>query len=226
MNISKDFLELFKISSFNLVSDSFTTLAILNKINKNTWYFSIANQLQNDNDIFLEVIFNNQKSIQIKTLIIEKGENFCTLELINTSESELNPFIKKIKSLEYLDDKYGRRKEDRFKITKENYKSFSLKSLEQKIIINNIYKPCALIDISFHGIQIVTIYDNDIKKIDNFKIEIEFNEKKIILDAHKVYISLKKSNQSNKLFANISCQLLEPINYFWKEQLFNYINKI
>lgn len=226
MNISKDFLDLFNISSFNLISESITTIAILNKINGNIWHFSIANQFNNDNDLTLEVIFINKKSIQIKTSIIELGENFCTLELINTSESELNPFITKIKNLEYLDKKYGRRKEERFKINKDNYKKFSLKSLEQRVIINNIYKPCALVDVSFHGIQIVTIYDNDIKKIDNFKIAIDFDEKKIILDAHKVYISLKKSNLSDKIFANISCQLLEPINYSWKEQLFNYINQM
>ena len=73
---------------------------------------------------------------------------------------------------------------------------------------------------SLHGICIITPFYNDFsKKLDNFIIQVSFSnpEQNVLLQAHKVHTKLNHSE--NKTFATISCQLLEPINYIWKERV-------
>ena len=54
---------------------------------------------------------------------------------------------------------------------------------------------------------------------DDYIIQVSFSspEQNILLQAHKVHIKL--NHTENRTFATISCQLLEPINYIWKERV-------
>ena len=71
-----------------------------------------------------------------------------------------------------------------------------------------------------HGICIITPFDNPIfKTLENFSIQLSFNnpEQTVILQCHKVHTKL--SNTEHRVFSTLSCQLLEPIHYAWKERV-------
>ena len=128
--------------------------------------------------------------------------------------------------LDLQDEKYGRRKEPRIKLGKEKSLLFGLSSAEQKLFSKSakIIQPCAIIDASIHGICVITPYENPaFKNIENFNIHLSFinPEQTVILQAHKV--SSKINDTQNKVFSTISCQLLEPINYIWKERVIKMI---
>ena len=112
-------------------------------------------------------------------------------------------------------------------IGKLNAQLFGLQTLEQKILTGERTHPCVIIDASLHGLCIITPFNNDIsKKLDNFVIQVFFSnpEQNILLQAHKVHTKLKHTE--NKTFATISCQLLEPINYIWKERVIKMLETI
>lgn len=243
MNISKELLEEFNITSINikdetksincfLVKSDFKELHTVKK-----FYFKYFQKFNNKtelNNFFskkhhkLYISVKNKENdtffISESTIsIVEYGLDFFTVHFI-TYDSFLATFINKISFLEYQDQKYGRRKEPRISINKENFSTFGLSSLEQKIFSKSakIIQPCAIIDISLHGICIITSYTTSIfKNIENFHINISFENPKqnVILQAHKVHTKLTETN--SKIFSTISCQLLEPIPYIWKERVIN-----
>ena len=54
---------------------------------------------------------------------------------------------------------------------------------------------------------------------DSFNVMLNFvnPEQTIVLKCHKVHAQLKKTE--SKIYARISCQLLEPIHFAWKERV-------
>ena len=83
-----------------------------------------------------------------------------------------------------------------------------------------IQQPCAVVDASIHGICIITpCTDQRMKDCDSFNVMLNFvnPEQAIVLKCHKVHAQLKKTE--SKIYARISCQLLEPIHFVWKERV-------
>ena len=81
-------------------------------------------------------------------------------------------------------------------------------------------QPCAVVDASLHGICIITpCSDHRMKDCDSFNVMLNFvsPEQTIVLKCHKVHAQLKKTE--SKIYARISCQLLEPIHFAWKERV-------
>ena len=153
--------------------------------------------------------------------ILEIGIDYVIVNITQASDT-INKLLELLSVLSKREEKYGRRKEPRIRINKENYQDFGLSTLEQKIFSKTakIIQPCALLDISVHGICIITPFENPaFKKLDNFHIQLSFvnPEQSIILQCHKVH--LKLNSTENRIFASISCQLLEPVHYVWKERV-------
>ena len=161
--------------------------------------------------------------------IIEKDSNYIIATVKNGHQKHNKTIMRLLELLSRLDlqdEKYGRRKEPRIKLGKEKSLLFGLSSAEQKLFSKSakIIQPCALIDASIHGICVITPYENPaFKNIENFNIHLSFinPEQTVILQAHKV--SSKINDTQNKVFSTISCQLLEPINYIWKERIIKMI---
>lgn len=236
MNISNELLEEFNIISMSLKNSNKSIscfpvkFEIQHKTKSKIFQF---NCLENISDKF--DFYNHEKNIL--TITIKKQEKFLFSEAtINILEFGLNyfigeilscddffkNFINRIKFLEYQDTKYGRRKEPRIVIGKENANRFGLSTIEQKIYLKKeqLILPCVILDVSLHGICIITPFENShLKSIDNFSVQISFNNplQNIILQVHKVHIKLNPTQ--NKVYATISCQLLEPISYIWKERV-------
>lgn len=243
MTVSKELIQDLNISSMALSyfdfeyykktgEDSFGLIpCILTKYDDGKLSFKLLKNSKIDpTDVDLQVSIKESENCFIQesaTLnILEAGTDYIIANLrydyqINSS-STLGKLIELLSVLSKREEKYGRRKEPRLKINKENYLNFGLSSMEQKIFSRRakIIQPCALLDISVHGICIITPFENPaFKKLDNFHIQLSFvnPEQSIILQCHKVH--LKLNSTENRIFASISCQLLEPVHYVWKERV-------
>ena len=159
--------------------------------------------------------------------LIDSGEDWC--EVIPEKEnidSRLALFLS-ISKTEAKYESFGRRKEARVKIGKEKFDDFGLGSLKQTVFLSGakFLQPCVVLDASVHGICIITQETPAIKNEENISIKLSFQnpEQTVILSAHKVYSRLSKTR--TKSFLTLSCQLLEPIHFAWKERVISMIEK-
>lgn len=166
-----------------------------------------------------DVSFNSETAI---LKLDEKGSDYLSAKLISNPPKTIKRLLDNLAILEKQEEKFGRRKEPRIKITKENFMKLSLNSIEQKVFSKSakVILPCALIDVSVHGLCIITPFENSaFKNLENFNVQVSFlkPEQTVILQCHKVHSKLNATE--NRAFATISCQLLEPIHYVWKERI-------
>ncbi len=227
MTITKELLCQLHFISMDLILGNQDYLVSLFRQNNDEWELKLSNKLElkNIQTVTLKLIFDDYQT-ECSVLIKETGEDFI---IVNKPERNddmiLQQFIQQLNKIEYNNEKYGRRKEERIRIGLEKYKDFNLSKPEQTIIIeeNRYINQCAIVDVSLHGIQIVTPYMKPIEKTNNFFISVSFinPSETIIINLHKVYTRLTKIN--NRIYANLSCQILEPVNYIWKERVINII---
>lgn len=241
MNISKDLLEEFNIVSMSLKSNnkSISCFPVKVELNKSiltkTLQFKYLQQFSDETET--SKFFTEEKHILSVTIKKTDSENFTISDVkidliesgldyfickVNDCDDFFQSFLNRISFLEYQDEKYGRRKEPRIAIGKDKADSFGLASIEQKLFskTEKLIQSCVILDVSLHGICIITPFENTrFKSIDNFFIQISFTnpEQNIVLQAHKVHLKLNPTK--NKIYATLSCQLLEPISYIWKERV-------
>lgn len=232
MNITKEFLD-----GLNLVSLFFTQgkndiNCVLKRSEKGVLFFNFTGDFKfaEGERLPLSATFQKEAALTVSRAdfkIIESGLDWI-LGTAENCENDLREVLERISFLEERYEKYGRRKERRVKIGKENSLAFGLSSPEQKLFSKaaKIIQPCAIVDASIHGVCIVTPFENPLfKNIDNFNLHISFvnPEQAVLLQAHKVLLRLDNAN--GRTFATISCQLLEPIHYVWKERVVNLLEK-
>lgn len=228
MTITKELLLSLKLISIDITLPAQEIPVFLNKQNGELWSINLSGQLELDKQstVILKFNFENYTS-SCTFVIIEKGVDFLTVKKPNIiNDPYISSMINALNAIETNDEKYGRRKEQRIPIGKINAGKFGLHKPEQQIIIEakKYVNTCAIVDVSIHGIQIVTPYVSSIiQNINNFNIMITFDSpyQQLLLDVHKVYIRLNKINDN--VYACISCQILEPINYLWKDRIIKLI---
>ena len=228
MTITKELIIDSGIISMNIIKDVLNINCILVNFEKDTLLLNYSGKehFNVDDKVTLNILHKGISTIpetsKIELLVMQAGKDYIQASIITTDDF-FSAFLKKLSFLEYHDEKYGRRKEPRITIGKKNFEAFGLTSVEQKIFSETakIIQPCAILDVSFHGICIITRFENPaIKNIENFNIHLAFKKpvQTVILMAHKVHSKLN-STEENNVFATFSCQLLEPINYIWKERI-------
>lgn len=230
MTVTKELNNRIKLINSDILVEQKEKLCYLSKQNLDLWTFTLCEPVE---------IPDSQKTVIIKMnyegytttftgIIRKKGEDFIIVE---KPDSVKDPFLEEtisvLNQIEINDEKYGQRKEKRVKVGIKNSKKFGLKKPEQTFVIEKerFSGPCAIVDASIHGLQIVTPYGSILKNLNNFNVLISFQEpnQHIIMDLHKVNIKLTKVNE--KTFANISCQILEPINYIWKDRVIKMMDQ-
>lgn len=239
MTVSKELMQDFNISSMALSyfdyefykktgEDSFGLIpCILTKYDDGKLCFKLLENFRPDSidvvDLQVSIKESENCFIQETSLlkILEIGKDYVIVNITHSSDT-IGRLLELLSVLSKREEKYGRRKEPRIRINKENYLNFGLSTLEQKIFSKTakIIQPCAVIDISVHGICIITPFENTgFKNLDNFNVQLSFKnpEQTVILQCHKVHSKL--TDTGNRVLATLSCQLLEPIHYVWKERV-------
>lgn len=201
---------------------------VLNRYEKEVLHFNLLENLEKIefDEVKLTICVQESDAIfDSETEILrleEKASDYLSAKPISNSSKTIKRLVNQLEILERQEEKFGRRKEPRIKITKENFMQLGFNSIEQKIFSKSakIIQPCALIDVSVHGICVITPFENPaFNNLENFYIQVSFlhPEQTVILQCHKVHSKLNKTE--NRIFATLSCQLLEPIHYVWKERI-------
>lgn len=232
MNITKEFLDGLNLVSLFFTQEQNDINCVLKRSEKGVLFFNFTGDFKfaEGERLPLSATFQKEAALTVSRAefkILESGLDWI-LGTVENCENDLREVLERISFLERQDEKYGRRKERRVKIGKENFLAFGLSSPEQKLFSKaaKIIQPCAIVDASIHGVCVVTPFENPLfKNIDNFNVHLSFvnPEQTVLLQAHTVLLRIDNAN--GKTFATISCQLLEPIHYVWKERVINLLEK-
>lgn len=230
MTINKELCNKLQLINSDLLINDREILCYLEKQNKEKWTFHTSTELDLDKDqksIIVKMNYVNYIT-QFTGTILEAGNDYIVLcKPQDSQDPYIKDTIEALDKIEKNDEKYGQRKEQRIKIGIKKSKDFGLKSPEQVFVLERerYSGPCAIVDASIHGVQILAPYSSILRNINNFNMLISFENpnQHIILDLHKVNIKLTKNN--DKTYANISCQIMEPISYIWKERLIKLLNE-
>ncbi len=228
MNITKELLESLGVVSMSLSNGKEDFLCFLRKTDGKTMEFSILNPERFSAAGKMEFRATFKKHDAVKACaseleVLDSGEDWCVGTVARIFDDEMNSLLTKLFEMECRDEKYGRRKETRVSIGKANYAAFGLSSPEQSLFVKGMRfsQPCAVLDASIHGIQVITpIRSNGgFKTLEDFAIKISFvdPDETAMLKAHKVHSRLDRAGE--KFFVTYSCQLLEPIHHVWKERV-------
>lgn len=235
MKITKELLENLKLKTISLKNEKKNILCFLERIEKEILTFSLPQKIEYESNIIMfEAVFESSvyqtkyEAYEFTATLQDYGEDWLNVEVHQENYSgKISDFLNTISEMEKKYETYGRRKENRVKIGKEKSIDFGLSALEQSIFIQSskFLQPCVVLDASVHGICVITIETPQIKKEETFCIKLSFvtPEQTVILKAHKVYSRITKTD--NKTFVTLSCQLLEPIHFAWKERVINMIDK-
>lgn len=241
MNVPKELIQDLKIVSMNISffeteeDANFGLIpCILEKHDNEKLFFKLLRNISADIlTCSLQVVIQEDETCfmqeEVQLALIESGCDYLVANIEKTlfpPNGTFNKLIELLSVLNEREEKYGRRKEPRIKISKENYLQLGLSSIEQKIFSTaaKLIQPCAIIDVSVHGVCLITSFENPaFKNLENFHLQLLFinPEQTAILQCHKVHSKLNKTK--NKVFATFSCQLLEPIHYVWKERILKMI---
>ena len=232
MNITKELLDGMNVISLFFTQGKNDINCVLKRTEKTILFFKFSGDFKfaEGEKLLLSATFQKDAVhtiSQARFKIFESGLDWIA-GTVEECEKDLREVLEYICSLEQKYEKYGRRKEQRIKIGKTNFSAFGLSSPEQKLFSKTakVIQPCALLDISMHGVCVITPFENPFfKNLENFSIHISFvnPEQSVLLQAHKVRSRL--DNAGSRIFSTISCQLLEPIHYIWKERVINLLEK-
>lgn len=230
MKITKDLLQHLKIISILIKVKDTDKICILEKQIGQTWIIKTADNsiFQKETFVKIQINFNDFTQSYFDAKVLTSEKDFTILQLPKSfNDKKLCNTILEIENLEKKDQKFGRRKEERLKISKDKCFDFFLKSIEQEIIIGKKILPCAIIDVSLHGLCIIAPFSQFYAKdFENFKIKIDFSDctTQTILNVHKVSARLSKTENNN--FAFISCQILEPVHFEWKKHVITLLENL
>ena len=230
MKITKELLEHLKVRSMSLTSGKANLLCFLERVEKGKWTFSLPNKTDfaKGEKITINIVFYEEEQGEIHATVDDFGEDWLTIMPENLSENtRVNAFLTMLGEMESKYETFGRRRETRIRIGKERYRELGLSRLEQVLFLPGIklQQPCAVLDASVHGICVITPHTKPVQDEENFCVKLTFTnpEETVILQAHKVYSRLDKTE--GKTFATLSCQLLEPIHFAWKERVIGLLTK-
>ena len=234
MNITKELLNHLQVNTIFITYENVDYQCFfIKKVLKN-WVLKLPDfdtKFIIGNQVKINVLFEDKIVESVNARITDFGVDYCVAELNQVSGSEkIAKILSRLNELESRDELFGRRKEKRIKVGVKNWEIFGLSGPEQMVYIPSlkIQLPCAIYDVSIHGICIVTVFSpSTIKFFDNFNIIVTFAKPeftKVTLQAHKVHIRLNRVG--DKIFASLSCQLLEPINFLWKEKVIELITQL
>lgn len=228
MKVTKEILNNFKVVSISYLSGSKDALCALDRIEEGAWTLSFAKKpkAKIGSDIRLRFVFDGTDGFEeASARVLDSGGDWIKIRLYDGGGDGVSRLASGLVEMEKKIEAFGRRKEARIKIGKEKFKDFGLAKIEQSLFFGGIkaVQPCVVLDASVHGICVITTETPALKKEENFSIKLSFDKplQTVSLKAHKVYSRLTKTD--SKTFATVSCQLLEPIHFAWKERVIKMI---
>lgn len=229
MNITKELLEHMGVASMNISIGGTDRLCFLRKQEGRIWSLSLPNAtgLDKSTALRLQINFLSKVGVHVMVRVVDFGTNWCDVSIPSEiHDIALKNLLIKLSNVEWKDDMFGRREEPRLTIGKSGATTFGLSSSMQRLLVSSAGQilPCVILDASIHGVKVVAPFCQALRTVDKFIVLIDFKDfsGNVPLKVHKVYVHLDKS-ANDKVLASISCQILEPIHFYWKERVMSMI---
>ncbi|MCR4714280.1 MAG: hypothetical protein K5751_07865 [Treponemataceae bacterium] len=116
-------------------------------------------------------------------------------------------------------EEFERRHELRVKIGIEGASDFGLAGPEQYVLTEPGELPCVIVDASVHGVQLLMESCRALASSPILKLKVSFScpSDEIIMSLNKVYAHGKEAG--GKVWSYVSCQILEPVHFVWRERV-------
>ena len=226
LKITREMFDHIQLKSVSLENGDIMSLCQLKAVDGGELILSAEKNI--GESVKMQLLFNDGETCKFNAAAMwDENKNECRIRIpIGTVSSRVAAMILMLSDMENKFNRYGRRKEPRLKIGKENWEKFGLNSLTQQVFLPAIKQitQCVILDISVHGICVIMPYaDRGLNKSDNLFIKITFDSplQSVIMNLHKVNVRI--NNCGTKKFASVSCQILEPVHFLWKEKVINYL---
>lgn len=235
MHISREFLDSLGIVSVQISASGKDALCVLRSYKSELLELSFQQDapVRAGGKLSLRILSNTggqQNISETECMVGEAGNGWCSVSLPENASGIFAALSSRLSEMECLDEKYGRRKEMRCGIGKKMFREFGLSSPQQKLFMRDplFVQPCAILDVSLHGVKIITKFENRrMTQAEIFSLRVVFENpgEAVVLNCHKVHARVVLS-RSGTPFAQLSCQLLEPVHYIWKERCIKLLQRM
>lgn len=226
MKITKDILNVLNISSMYILKEGGIHICIPVDIEGSVWKISTDTPELTGNAVIKTKYNGNDYLFKVHIDELLKSENFSfTYKTHLVDSTEKNLFMLEYSILEKKLKNWDKRKEERYEIGFDENKiaMFSLKSFEQKVIVNKLTLPCMINDISFGGTKLTTI-DSNFSREKNIIVYFSFLNpiEQILIEAEIRNLSLKQLE--GQIAATLSLEFKDaPVRY--KQRVADFIAK-
>lgn len=231
LKISQFILEKIGIKYVLLLGEVVTAFNVTEMLDK-IWKGKIDNPniLNTNKKYIMSIRFANndyESDIRLNCEIFHIKESFISISIKNIEFAEQNEnwiiLQKRIENIQTEINNWSRRKEERFTVGLKNSLIFGLKDKKQKLFDKDGNElDCAIMDVSFHGLKIVSIDKDTLQIGTNVILYLAFTDKTIIL---KCIIQNKILANENSKILNIFLKNLED-NIDFMERIEKYSKKI
>lgn len=231
MILTKEVWEQFKIVSIVLKAGDKDIMCFPKQYEKHIWLLYVLEQsgFQYADLVSIQITFSDGYIGSFKAKIIKIDNDYCSIFIPKTvTDNRIQAFIDMLDEQDRRHKQYEKRKESRIIIGQSNFSAFGLVSPQQTLFIQDIYshQPCAVVDASIHGIRIITLCTDitqNLREIFYVKLHFKLPEQHIILRCQTVHT--RRIEPGKNIYAMISCRLIEPIHFIWKERVLNFMEK-
>ena len=231
MTITKEIWEQFKIISIVLKEKDKDIMCFPKQYENRILILYVLEQtgFQYADPVSIQLTFSDGYIGIFQVKALKEDNDYCNILVPKTvSDSRIQDFIDMLDEQDRRHKQYEKRKEHRIIIGKSNFSAFGLVSPQQTLFIHDLYshQPCAVVDASIHGICIITLYTDIAKNTrETFYVKLHFRlpEQHIILRCQSVHT--RRIEPGKNIYAMISCRLIEPIHFIWKERILNFMEK-
>ena len=232
MTITKELWEQFKITSIVLKEADKDTMCFPKQYAKHIWslYVPALPCFHYADPATMQITFFDGYIGVFQVQVLKANNDYCSVMIPKaTADRRVQSFIDMLDVHDKRDMQYEKRKESRIIVGKSNSSAFGLVSPQQTLFVHDIYahQPCAIVDASIHGICIITLHTNNIedeRAMLHIKLHFKLPEQHIILRCQRVHT--RRIEPGKNTYAMISCRIVEPIHFIWKERVMHFMEKM
>ncbi|MBO4704846.1 MAG: hypothetical protein J5647_03815 [Spirochaetaceae bacterium] len=219
MKVTREMTNRLGIRSMTIDTGDGDAACILEKIKEGMWHIRHTQGREYDLDgKTLMFRLGTQKTVEEGTIRIISGDDGLLVAEPPEGGDEITRITRKLMEYE-TNEKFERRSESRVKVGITGARQFGLDNPQQYVISGKDALSCVLVDVSVHGVQLLMENCRSVESSQIMKLKVSFESpsEEIIMSINKVYSHCRTAD--GRTWAYVSCQILEPVHFVWRERV-------
>ena len=219
MKVTKEMTDRLGIRSMTIRTEEGDAACCLVRIKEGLWYIRHTPSLVSDMNGRECPFVIGTSGDSLDGTVIVRGQDGDTLVTEPPVGGEgMGVIVKRLSEYERNED-YERRQEKRVKVGIDGAPAFGLKAPEQYVLTESGELPCVIVDVSVHGVQLLMESCRALASSPILRLKVSFSSPadEIIMSLNKVYAHGKEAG--GKVWSYVSCQILEPVHFVWRERV-------